>query len=308
MTTATATRRWSEADLARPVLLGADITSAIEAALIDRQVPITRQPGHTPLMLTADPAAVGPEVRWVHTPTMGVEHLVSGLPATVRWLTRTIHGMPERIASYVVATILAERWRLGDCADQQRQHIWRQLGVPTSPGFDRALVVGTGLVGRAVARAVRPWFAEVVGANSTGVAYPEYDAVVRAADLAWGQADVVVVALPLTPGTRGLVSAEALARLNRAHLVLVGRGATVDFTGLRAALTAGQVRHATIDVTDPEPPDPASWLWNCPEVTLTPHISGRTHPDDVAQSLAQARHQVATGHPPPALVHPDRGY
>jgi glyoxylate/hydroxypyruvate reductase A len=295
-------------DLARPVLLGADISPAIEAALADHQVPVTRQPGPSPVMLTADPAAVGPAVKWVHTPNMGVEHLVAGLPATVRWLTRTTHGMPERIASYVVATILAERWRWRDCADQQRQHIWQPLAAPIDRALDQALVLGTGLVGRAVARAVRPWFAEVVGANSTGAPYPEFDAVVPAADLDWQRADCLVVALPLTPATRGLVGAATLTRLNGAHLVLVGRGATVDFAGLRAALAAGQVRHATIDVTDPEPPDRASWLWDCAQVTLTPHIAGRTLPEDVAQSLGLARQQVAAGQPPPGLVHRQRGY
>jgi phosphoglycerate dehydrogenase-like enzyme len=88
--------------------------------------------------------------------------------------------------------------------------------------------------------------------------------------------DVVVIAVPLTPETRGLVDAAFLAALpDGAVLVNVARGSIVDTDALLPELTAGRL-HAFLDVTDPEPLPADHALWDAPNVLLTPHVGGGT--------------------------------
>ena len=89
--------------------------------------------------------------------------------------------------------------------------------------------------------------------------------------------DAVVVALPLTDDTRGLISADVLRSMQpHAFFVNVGRGELVDQAALIAALTAGDIGGAGLDVTDPEPLPSDNPLWGLPNVILTPHNSGST--------------------------------
>ena len=89
-----------------------------------------------------------------------------------------------------------------------------------------------------------------------------------------GDADVVVILVPLTPATEQIVDAEFLARMKLgALLVNASRGRTVDTDALVDALTAGRVR-AALDVTDPEPLPDGHPLWTAPGVLITPHIAG----------------------------------
>jgi phosphoglycerate dehydrogenase-like enzyme len=91
-------------------------------------------------------------------------------------------------------------------------------------------------------------------------------------------ADAVVVALPLTDDTRGLISADVLKSMQpHAFFVNVGRGELVDQPALIAALRAGDIGGAGLDVTDPEPLPSDNPLWGLPNVILTPHNSGSTN-------------------------------
>ncbi len=88
------------------------------------------------------------------------------------------------------------------------------------------------------------------------------------------RSDHLVLAAPLTPETAGMIGTDALARVKRGvHLVNVARGQLVDTAALIAALAAGQVGAASLDVTDPEPLPPGHPLWTAPNVRITPHIA-----------------------------------
>ncbi|MGB5937462.1 MAG: NAD(P)-dependent oxidoreductase, partial [Ornithinimicrobium sp.] len=90
-----------------------------------------------------------------------------------------------------------------------------------------------------------------------------------------GDVDYLVVVAPLTDQTRGLVDARVLAALpTRAHLINVGRGESVLTDDLIAALNAGRLDGASLDVVDPEPLPVDSPLWDMPGVRITPHMSG----------------------------------
>ena len=91
-----------------------------------------------------------------------------------------------------------------------------------------------------------------------------------------GRADVVVLTVPLTEQTRGMVDAEFLSRMrDGALLVNVARGPVVDTDALVAELRAGRLS-AALDVTDPEPPPPDHPLWSAPGVLMSPHVGGNT--------------------------------
>ncbi|WP_454855985.1 NAD(P)-dependent oxidoreductase [Promicromonospora soli] len=92
------------------------------------------------------------------------------------------------------------------------------------------------------------------------------------------------------------------------HLINVGRGSAVRTETLLTALDAGQVRHATLDVTEREPLEPSSPLWHRRDVTITPHVSGLTLPSDVVTSLDAAFAEIRGGVRPTSAVVHERGY
>jgi phosphoglycerate dehydrogenase-like enzyme len=98
----------------------------------------------------------------------------------------------------------------------------------------------------------------------------------RLADLL-PQADVVMLACPLTPETRGLIGAKQLGAMKKtAYLINVGRGPLVDLDALQAALQSKQIAGAGLDVTDPEPLPAGHALWQMSNVVITPHLGGRS--------------------------------
>lgn len=250
-------------------------------------------------------------VRWVHSMAAGVDSMVGALaeePGPLV-LTRTVGAMPARIGTYVLAHVLDDALRLGDYRAQQARGEWRQL--PTDDVAGRtAVVLGTGTIGSGVAAALRGAGLRVVGASRSGTPRPAFDDVVGLDELApvLPACDVLVCALPLTGTTRGLVGNALLGRLGGSLVVNVGRGACVDPVALHGALDAGRVRRAVLDVVETEPLPAGDWRWSHPGVTLTPHVSGPTLPDDVAPAIARNRELLAAGVVPETAVDPRRGY
>ncbi len=153
----------------------------------------------------------------------------------------------------------------------------------------RVVVVGFGSIGRAIARRLAGFECEIVGVARTerqvdGIHVHTF------ADLPdlLPTADVVILIVPLTDQTRGLVDAAFLARMPAgALLVNVSRGPVVDTDALLAATERGHVR-AALDVTDPEPLPPEHPLWRTPGVLISPHVGGNT-----SAFLPRARRLVA---------------
>ncbi|MDI1291082.1 MAG: 2-hydroxyacid dehydrogenase [bacterium] len=135
----------------------------------------------------------------------------------------------------------------------------------------RVVVIGAGGVGRAIHRRLVPFEVDVVLVGQT--ARPGVYGISSIRELL-PHADVVVLALPLTAETDGLVSTAFLAEMpDGALLVNVARGAIVDSSALVAELAAGRLR-AALDVTDPEPLPPRHPLWQAPGVVISPHVGG----------------------------------
>ena len=212
-----------------------------------------------------------PHLRVVQLLSAGVEPWLPVVPTGVLLCNgRGVHGAST--AELAVAGLLALLRDLPGYEARRQAHEWRPTRTPGVTGR-RVLVLGAGDIGRRVAAALAAFDAEV-----TLVARTARDGVRGLADVQalLPRQDAVVLALPDTPETRGLVDAGFLAALpDGAVLVNVARGAIVDTAALLAQLRRERL-YAFLDVTDPEPLPADHPLWDAPNLLLTPHVGGGT--------------------------------
>jgi phosphoglycerate dehydrogenase-like enzyme len=141
----------------------------------------------------------------------------------------------------------------------------------------KVLIVGTGALGAEIGRLVAAFGAEVTGVDVRPRALDGFVSVLPAdaLDVELPKADVVILTVPHTPDTEGMIDARRLKLFKASALfVNVGRGPTVRLDALDAALEAGQLRGAALDVFETEPLPPEHPLWRRPEVLITPHVAG----------------------------------
>ena len=229
-------------------------------------------------------------LRWVHVAAAGVDTLLFDDLRSSRVVVTNARGTFDRpIAEFVAMSVLAHAKRTHESAALQRERTWRHR-EPRAVVGTRALVVGTGAIGREIARLLRALGVEVHGAGSR--ARPGYfdapsgpgeapDAdfatITDSAQLPQhvGAVDYLINAAPLTSATRGLIDTAVFAAIKPgAHLINIGRGPTVVEADLLAALETGRLDGASLDVVDTEPLPPDSPLWTAPGVVITPHMSG----------------------------------
>ena len=212
------------------------------------------------------------DLRVVQTLSAGVDRFAGKLPPGVVLCDGSgIHDVA--VAEWVVMTVLASRHHLAGYLEAQRAGHWRSGARDDADDLEGAtiLILGYGSIGRAVEARLAPF-----GANFLRVALHERPGVAPASELTslLPQADAVVVLLPLTGATRGLVDAGFLSRMAPGSLLVnASRGPVVDTEALLAAVREGRIT-AALDVTDPEPLPDGHPLWSAPGVLITPHVAG----------------------------------
>jgi phosphoglycerate dehydrogenase-like enzyme len=224
-----------------------------------------------------DIVRLAPRLRWIQSSSSGVGQWIKRLKLDETPIVVTnaagMHARP--LAEYAVFAMLyfARGWpRL---AAEQRAHHWERCAVDT---LERKTlgIVGLGRVGRMVARLARPFGMRVIGIrrSSAGANDPDVDEVFtpdRLADVL-GQCDYLVLCVPYTSETAGMLGAAELAQLKlSAVLINIARGTIVDEAALIAALAADKLGGAALDVFSREPLPADSPLWNMPNVLVTPH-------------------------------------
>jgi phosphoglycerate dehydrogenase-like enzyme len=217
-------------------------------------------------------------LRWIHVAAAGVDKLLFPELVSSDVTVTNARGVFDRpIAEYVLGVCLARAKRLPALLADQATRTWRHRETESLAG-SRALVVGTGAIGREIARLLRAVGLDVRGAGRTARSGdPDFGDVLASTDLPSyvGEFDHVVLVTPLTDRTRGLVDHEVLAAMKpTAHLVNVGRGPVVDEHALVQALRDGGIAAASLDVFATEPLPDDSPLWSLPQVVVTPHMSG----------------------------------
>lgn len=216
-------------------------------------------------------------LEWIHVTAAGVDTLLFDELRDSAVVVTNAHGVFDRpIAEYVLGAVIAHAKDSLRSFDLQRDHRWQHRETRSILGA-KALVVGTGAIGRATARLLRAAGLEIRGVGRVARSDdPDLGEVVASSDLsaAVGWADHVVLAAPLTDATRGLVGAEVLAAMRPGtHIVNIARGPIVDNAALLAAVGTGRIA-ATLDVFDREPLPADHPLWDAPNVTITAHMSG----------------------------------
>ena len=181
-------------------------------------------------------------LEWIHVAAAGVDKLLfDGLRESGVTVTNARGVFDRPIAEFVLASVLAHAKLLHESRDLQRDRVWRHRETRTVVGA-RALIVGTGAIGRETARLLRAVGMEVRGAGRTARADDvDFGEVVASADLVShvGWCDYLVNAAPLTEQTRGLVNADVFAAMRpSAHLINVGRGADGRRTRTRRGVGA----------------------------------------------------------------------
>jgi phosphoglycerate dehydrogenase-like enzyme len=212
-----------------------------------------------------------PRLRVVQTLTAGVEHIRSYVPEGVTLCNaRGVHDAST--AELALALTLASLRGIPEFVRAQERALW---AFETRPSLaDRTvLIVGYGTIGAAIERRLLPFECDVLRVARTardGVAGLD------ALPTLLHQADVVIVIVPMTAETRGMVDRDFLAAMkDGALLVNVARGPVVQTDALLAELSSGRLR-AALDVTDPEPLPGDHPLWAAPGLLISPHVGGAT--------------------------------
>jgi phosphoglycerate dehydrogenase-like enzyme len=278
-----------------------------------------------------------PRLRWVQLHMAGVNALAdhplytaSEVPLTT---TSGVHA--ATIAEYAITVLLALAHRVPRMVEWKARGAWPPdrdrwpLFVPAEVRGATLGIIGYGSIGRELARIAKTAFAMRVLAckrdpavrADTGYALPgtgdpggtlpdAWFAPDRLDDLL-AQADVVVMAAPLTRATAGMIGARELARMKPgAYFINVGRGATVDEAALAKALAERRLAGAAVDVFAEEPPPPGHPLYACDDVIVSPHVSGflPSYDDRCTDLFAENLRRFLSGAPLLNLVDRTQGY
>jgi phosphoglycerate dehydrogenase-like enzyme len=282
--------------------------------------------------LPPDLLTLAPQLCWLQLHSAGADHILDHpvLQSNISITTTSgIHATP--IAEYVLASILAHRWRVPLWSHCQRERKWPagRWDLYARPELrDSTLgIVGYGSIGREVGRLAHAFGMRVLalrrlaGRTEQGYAVehtgdpsgavPDRFYLPQALHEMLAKCDYVVIALPLTPATTHFIGeAELRAMKSTAYLVNIARGSIVDETALIRALQEGWIAGAGLDVFEQEPLPPDSPLWELENAMLSPHVAGFTprYDERAAELFAQNLARYVAGEPLLNLIDRARGY
>jgi glyoxylate/hydroxypyruvate reductase A len=240
----------------------------------------------------------------------GVEDIVGTVPPAIPLCRMVDEGLTRGMVEFVAAHVL--RYHLGTDAHVLGQDgVWRNGVVPPLAAERCVGVLGLGELGRAVAAALAGLGFDVRGWSRRPRELRGIPALSGEDGLAelLGAADILVTLLPATRETANLLDARRLALLPEgARLINPGRGSLIDDDALLAALDAGRLAHATLDVFREEPLPPEHPFWAHPRVTVTPHVAAETRPESAAVTIARNIQRGERGAPFLYVVDRAAGY
>jgi len=219
-----------------------------------------------------------PNLKYIHTTSHAIDHMPMDYIRAhgIRLCdARGTYSVP--MAEFVLGAVLQLYKAMPFYAGRQRAHVWEMCEDMRELGEKQVTLLGAGSVGTECAKRFTAMGCRCVGLCRHPKAGAEHYAAQRSIgelDAVLPETDILLVTLPLTDETRGLLDARRFALLKPgAVLVNVGRGPIVDETALLAALRGGRLAGAAVDVFDTEPLPPDHPLWDAPNCILTPHSS-----------------------------------
>lgn len=218
-------------------------------------------------------------LRWFQGLWAGVdEYLVPGVLPEHVTISCCAGAYNQAVSEHMLTTLLALCRKLPQYRDNQRQHLWKDMGKVLTIRDAAVLVVGAGSIGSAFAVLCKAMGAHTVGLKRT-VSGPVsgFDTVdsIDRLDYWLPQADVVALIVPHTADTVNLMDARRIGLMKQDAILLSdGRGTVLDQQALAEALTSGRLWGAAMDVFAPEPLPADSSLWDIPNLLITPHVAG----------------------------------
>ena len=284
-------------------------------------------PGALPLLAKAEVVVADPptfatvadrceSLKWFQSTFAGVDALFKAERRDYT-ATRLSGVFGPAMSEYVMMHVLALERGYATNVNRQRRKEWgtrSRVAQASYRTLDRCTlgVIGLGDIGSRVAKVASSFGMRVVGCRNTVSAVPEGVEIVWPLEEVGSlleESDYVVNLLPSTPQTRGLLGGGTLSAAKRgAVLINVGRGDVVDEASIIEALDAGHISHAVLDVFVSEPLPPDSPLWSHPGVTVTPHHSAESFPDDVVRVFAENLKLYRTGEALKHVLSWERGY
>jgi phosphoglycerate dehydrogenase-like enzyme len=230
--------------------------------------------------LTADEFPSAKNLRWVQSPSAGVEWMwrVPGLQDSDILVTNMRGAHAVTIAEHTFAMLLTHTRALQGFQQHQREHTWgRGDLVPVALKGRTMGIIGFGNIGRAIARRANGFEMRVLAVDAEpvppGEGVEQVWPLSRLMDLC-READVLVISAPMTPTSRGMVKQEHLRAMKRgSYLLQMSRGGIVNEAALVDALEEGHLAGAGLDVTETEPLPVGDPLWTAPNLIVTPHTS-----------------------------------
>lgn len=222
------------------------------------------------------------KLRWIQSASAGVEWMRNA-PALVEsdvTVTNMKGAHASTIAEHAFGMLVFLARKFALLYEKQKAHEW----VPFGQGIEyfglaglTMGVVGLGQIGRAIAKRAHAFDMEVIAVDLHPVEKPDYVAELGLLDKLpdlMRRADVVAIATPITPETRGMITPELLRSMkSSAYLLVMSRGGIVDEPTLVQMLQEGKLAGAGLDVTAVEPLPQDNPLWDAPNVIITPHCS-----------------------------------
>ena len=250
-------------------------------------------------------------LKWLQAMGAGVDWaIVPELPPGVI-LTRAPGVFGPWMAEYVIGWCAWVTQRVETYREAQRQRRWLDQVLPDRLLGKTLAIIGLGDIGRDIARAARAFGMRVLGVSRRGRLVREAERVYPVGQMARAlrQADFVVILLPLTPETHGIIGADAFAAMKpTAWLVNIARGAVVNEAALLEALEQRRIAGAILDVFATEPLPPHHPLWRMDNVVITPHISGPSTPDEITPVFNDNLAHYLAGKPLRHVVDRAQGY
>jgi len=233
------------------------------------------------------------------------------LPDGARLVRLVAPGLVAMMQEYVTLAVLGLHRDLPAYIAQRQAQVWKMASVPPPATERRVGVMGLGELGKGALAALKPFGFPLAGWARSPHAIDGVECFHGAGglDAFLVRTDILVCLLPLTPQTEGILNADLFAKLPRgAALVQTGRGRQLNQSDLSAALEAGQISAAVLDVTDPEPLPQGHPFWSDPRIILTPHIACITQVETLAPAIAANLSRHAQGQPMQGEVMLERGY
>lgn len=258
-----------------------------------------------------------PGLKWLQSTYAGPDSLITKSNARHYTVTRLAGVFGPSMAEYVMLQVLAQERQYLENAKRQSRKEWGMRGAVAQKSYRllstlRLGVLGPGDIGKEVVKRASQFGMTVsVCKRDTSTPMPDgASAVYGTAELPafLAELDFLVNLLPSTEQTQGLLTKGALLACKGAVFINVGRGDITSESSIITALEVGALRHAVLDVFPEEPLPATSPLWDHPGVTITPHNSAESFPEDVAKAFAANLKSYRAGKPLDHIFSWDKGY